>query len=115
MRLATRRPLLLPIALFISFAAASRARAVVVCPGPDAVYGIVVSEFQGNINWAQVKAAGKAFAIIRVSDGTGHLDPFFAQNWAGAKAAGLIRGAYQFFEPGGDPVAQANLLLQHMG
>ncbi len=91
------------------------ARAAVVCPGPSSEWGIDVSEFQGNINWNSVKAAGKSFAIIRVSDGTGHLDPFFAQNWQGAKAAGLIRGVYQFFEPGEDPVAQANLLLQHMG
>lgn len=91
------------------------AHAVTVCPGPSAEYGIDVSEFQGNINWSQVKAAGKSFAIIRVSDGTGHLDPYFAQNWSGAKSAGLIRGVYQFFEPGEDAVAQANLLLQHMG
>src|SRR5207248_3288400 len=68
-----------------------------------------------NINWAQVKGSGRDFAIVRVSDGTGHLDPYFAQNWTGAKNAGLVRGVYQFFEPGEDPVAQANLLLQHMG
>jgi lysozyme len=94
---------------------AAPAGATTVCPGPNAVWGIDVSEWQGNIDWNKVKAAGKSFAIIRVSDGTGHLDPYFAANWKDAKAAGLIRGAYQFFEPGGDAVAQANLLLQHMG
>jgi len=88
---------------------------VVVCPGASTVEGIDVSQYQGNINWTQVKASGRQFAIIRVSDGTGYPDPYFAQNWAGAKNAGLIRGAYQFFEPGGDAVAQANLLLQKMG
>jgi hypothetical protein len=31
------------------------------------------------------------------------------------QAAGVVRGAYQFFEPGEDPTAQANLLLQAMG
>jgi lysozyme len=95
--------------------AVSPAHAVTVCPGASSQYGIDVSEFQGNINWSSVKAAGKSFAIIRVSDGTGHLDPYFAQNWSGAKSAGLIRGVYQFFEPGEDAVAQANLLLTHMG
>jgi lysozyme len=93
----------------------SLAHAVVVCPGANSQYGIDVSEFQGTIDWPQVKASGKAFAIIRVSDGTGHLDPDFARNWSGAKSAGLIRGVYQFFEPGGDAVAQANLLLSKMG
>ena len=93
---------------------AGSARAVTVCPGPNAVWGIDVSEFQGNINWGAVKADGKEFAIIRVSDGTQHYDPTFTQNWQGAKSAGVIRGAYQFFEPGEDAVAQANLLLSHM-
>jgi lysozyme len=88
---------------------------VVVCPGASTVEGIDVSEFQGNVDWAKVKASGRQFAIIRVSDGTGHLDSTFAQNWAGAKNAGLIRGVYQFFEPGGDAVAQANLLLSKIG
>jgi len=82
-----------------------REEAATVCPGPSTVEGIDVSEFQGNINWSSVKASGRQFAIIRVSDGTGHLDPYFSQNWSGAKAAGLIRGVYQFFEPGSPPTA----------
>jgi lysozyme len=101
--------------LFALLFAASPARAVTVCPGANSQYGIDVSEYQGNINWSSVKAAGKSFAIIRVSDGTGHLDSYFSQNWSGAKSAGLIRGVYQFFEPGEDAVAQANLVLSHMG
>ncbi len=102
---------ILAIACFIPL----RARAVTVCPGANSQYGVDVSEFQGTINWPSVKAAGKSFAIIRVSDGTGHLDPDFDKNWSGAKSAGLIRGVYQFFEPSEDAVAQANLVLSHMG
>jgi lysozyme len=112
---ATRVKISTSLAAALSLLAAAPASAKVVCPGANSVYGIDVSEFQGNIDWAKVKAAGKEFAIIRVSDGTGHLDPDFAKNWSGAKAAGVIRGVYQFFEPSEDPVAQANLLLQHMG
>ena len=85
-----------------------------VCPGANKVSGIDVSEFQGKINWASVKAAGKDFAVIRVSDGTGHLDPDFATNWKDAKAAGLTVGAYQFFEPSEDPTAQADLMVSHL-
>ena len=66
--------------------------AVTVCPAGAVVQGIDVSEFQGAINWSAVKAAGKQFAFIRVSDGT-YQDPKFATNWAGAKAAGILRGA----------------------
>jgi lysozyme len=85
---------------------------LVVCPGPSLVYGVDVSYYQGNINWAQVKTA-KDFAIARVSDGS-YLDTKFDQNWAGMKAAGIIRGAYQFFEPGQDPTTQANIMISKM-
>ena len=89
-------------------AASSRSSrtAVTVCPGGSTVQGIDVSEFQGSIDWASVKAAGKQFAFIRVSDGT-YQDPDFATNWANAKKAGLIRGAYQFFRASDDPITIA--------
>ena len=85
---------------------------IVVCPGPNVVQGIDVSYYQGNINWTQVKTA-KAFAIARVSDGT-YLDTKFDQNWSGMKAAGIIRGAYQYFEPAQDATVQANIMIQKM-
>jgi lysozyme len=43
------------------------------------------------------------------------LDSSFAADYAGIKAAGMIRGAYQFFEPNEDPVAQAHTLLAAIG
>ena len=83
-------------------------------PGPIAK-GIDVSVYQGTVDWSSVKADGIDFAFIRVTDGTGTIDSKFASNWSGAKAAGVIRGAYQFFRPEEDAVAQADLLLQKMG
>lgn len=88
--------------------------AATVCPGSTKTYGIDVSYWQGNIDWAKVKAAGKQFAIIRVSDGTGFRDPRFEEYWNGAKAAGLTVGAYQFFRPGQDATAQANLMADKL-
>ncbi len=88
---------------------------VTVCAGGTTVEGVDVSEFQGSINWGQVKASGRDFAIARVSDGTGHLDPTFATNWAGIKAAGMVRGVYQFFEGTESGTAQADLLVQQVG
>ena len=86
-----------------------------VCPAGQTTYGIDVSYYQGNIDWAAVAGAGVEFAIIRVSDGIGFHDPKFAQNWAGAKANGIIRGTYQFFRSDDDPIAQADLLIETMG
>jgi lysozyme len=85
-----------------------------VCAAGTVVYGVDVSVYQGTVNWPDVKAAGDDFAIARISDGTS-VDGTFATNWAGMKSAGLVRGAYQYFEPGDDPTAQANVVIQAVG
>lgn len=82
-----------------------------VCAGASTVSGVDVSTYQGVVDWAAVKASGRAFAIARVSDGTRTLDNQFARNWRGIKAAGLVRGVYQYFRPGQDAVAQADLVI----
>src|SRR5262249_11018703 len=41
--------------------------------------------------------------------------PKFDENWAGIKAAGMMRGAYQFFEPDMDAASQADLVVQKVG
>jgi GH25 family lysozyme M1 (1,4-beta-N-acetylmuramidase) len=71
--------------------------------------------WQGAIDWAAVKHAGRAFGIARISDGIGYVDPTFLGNWNGMKAAGMIRGAYQFFEPSQNAIAQANLVVSRVG
>lgn len=76
--------------------------------------GIDVSEYQGSIDWQQVGASGKSFAYIRAGDGSSYDDPDFQSNWNGARAAGITRGAYLFFEPSMDPGAQAGLLEQQL-
>jgi lysozyme len=89
--------------------AASSNEALTVCSTGPTLKGVDVSSYQGSVDWAQVNAAGTSFAIMRVSDGAGHPDSQFAKNWSGAKGHHIVRGAYQFFRPGEDPVAQANL------
>ena len=76
------------------------------------VSGIDVSKYQGGVDWPAVQKAGVSFAFIRVSDGLDSLDEHFANNWTGAHAAGLLRGAYQYFRPSEDAAAQAALFLQ---
>jgi len=87
---------------------------VVVCAKGSTVEGIDVSSWQGTIDWTKVKASGKTFAIARISDGT-YLDKQFEANWAGIKKVGLVRGAYQFFRPGEDPTALANIVVAKVG
>ena len=86
-----------------------------VCAAGTTTRGVDVSYHNGTIDWAKVKAAGNEFAFVRISDGTGFHDPQFATNWAGARAAGLVRGIYQFFRPNQDVAAQADLVIAAAG
>ncbi len=69
--------------------------------------GLDVSHFQGDIDWRKVKESGITFAIMKASEGLTEVDPKFTTNWSGALSAGLVRGAYHFFRPEDDALAQA--------
>ena len=58
--------------------------------------GIDVSMHQETVNWSAVAADGYSFAFIRVGSAKSGLDPYFAQNMAGAAAAGLKTGVYLY-------------------
>jgi len=89
--------------------------AMVICPDGPTVAGIDVSHWQDRIDWDAVASDGVEFAFIRVSHGTGVMDREFARNWSEAQRVGIIRGVYQFFSAGDDPVAQADLLVSQVG
>lgn len=60
--------------------------------------GIDVSKWQGQIDFNAVKRSGVDFVIIQAGYGKSvtQKDPYFEQNYARAKAAGLKVGAYWF-------------------
>lgn len=58
--------------------------------------GIDVSKWQGNIDFAKVRASGVDFVTIRAGYGNGNKDGYFEQNYKNAKAAGLHIGAYWY-------------------
>lgn len=63
--------------------------------------GVDVSEYDGQIDWAQVKASGAQFAMVRLGNrgytlGSISLDSYFLANLSGASSAGLKVGAYFF-------------------
>ena len=88
--------------------------ATTVCGSGPTVKGIDVSYYQGTINWTDVSNAGIAYAFIRTSDGS-YQDPNFDSYWADSRAAGIKHGAYHFFRPESDPIAQADYLLSKIG
>jgi len=69
--------------------------------GEGATYGIDVAAYQGEIDWAAVKADGIDFAIIRAgfrgsTAGDLYTDECFAANIQGAQDAGVDVGVYFF-------------------
>lgn len=58
------------------------------------MYGIDVSRYQKDIDWAQVKASGVQFAIIRVGTAKYGLDAKFLKNITEANAVGIKCGIY---------------------
>jgi lysozyme len=88
----------------------------VVCASGSTVEGVDVSVYQGaSIDWSAVHASGREFAITRINDGVSSLDSTFHVNWPGIRAAGMIRGAYQFFRPNDDAAAQARIVCSALG
>ena len=83
-------------------------------PGPvdGPLPGIDVSHWQGTIDWEAVAADGVEFAFVKATEGGDYTDPRFAENWAGARRAGVVRGAYHFFRPQTDATAQAAHFLR---
>ncbi len=77
--------------------------------------GIDVALYQKAIDWTKVKASGQTFAFIKATQGQAITDPYFAANWSQAKAAGLPRGAYHFYENDGDGLAQAQRFVAVIG
>ena len=78
--------------------------------------GLDVAKYQLDIDWAQVAAAGYEWAAFKATLGTKVVDPKFAQNRAGAEAAGIrYRLAYHWITPNESPEAQVDHLLATIG
>ncbi len=85
------------------------------CATGTTLEGVDVSVYDGTVNWTQVKASGRAFAIAKASEGATLQDGQFATNWPAMKSAGIVRSAYHFFHCDTDPATQATFFLGVMG
>lgn len=106
---------LLVLAPFLLFGLAPSASALVGCA--TYVHGIDVSDAQGSINWSRVSSSGINFAYIKATEGTTFVASTGARNRAGATAAGIPFGSYDFARPSGGTSAQAeaNYFVDHGG
>jgi GH25 family lysozyme M1 (1,4-beta-N-acetylmuramidase) len=84
------------------------------------IEGIDVSGWQGTIDFAKVKAAGKSFVIAKATEGDSFTDSTWATNKANARAAGLALTGYHFARPDLNPgttggVAEADWFVSQLG
>jgi len=75
------------------------------------VPGIDVSHWDAGIDWPKVRATGQRFVFAKATEGINYKDDTFKDNWSGAKAAGLLRGAYHFFRCNVDAKKQADYFI----
>jgi len=79
------------------------------------VFGVDVSYWEPRVDWRALRAQGVRFAFVRATSGIGYVDPNFAGHWAGAREAGILRGAYHYMIALQDPTKQANLFIKTVG
>ncbi len=77
----------------------------------DYVNGVDCSHHNGVVDWQKVAASGTRFAYAKATEGLTFTDSKFQSNYTNMKAAGLLRGAYHFFRPESEPLAQADAFL----
>lgn len=74
------------------------ALASLLAPDSSRVWGFDCSHWSGLVDMAKAVANGASFVIIKGKDGT-VTSNYFVKNYASAKAAGIIRGAYCWLYP----------------
>ena len=79
------------------------------------VQGVDVSHYQGDIDWEILAGEDIDFAFIKATEGSGHVDTGFYENWEGADATDLKIGAYHFFSFDSPAETQAKLYIETVG
>ena len=79
------------------------------------VHGIDVSHYQGEINWEVLEKQGLECAFIKATEGSGHVDTRFYENWEAADATDVKVGAYHFFSFDSPAETQAQLYIESVG
>lgn len=81
-------------------------------------FGLDVSQFQGKINWKIIDTIEEKFHLrfvfIRATAGKDRVDSEFKDNWIEAKKHHFIRGAYHYYRPNENSIAQADFFIQNV-
>lgn len=82
----------------------------------DKVFGIDISQYQGEIKWIEVNTINDQFPIdfvfMRATMGEVNKDERFDDNWNAAATRANLRGAYHYFRPNENSVKQAKNFIK---
>lgn len=83
------------------------------------IHGIDISHYQGTIDWdrlrnAMVQRCPLRFVIVKSTEGSGHLDENFRENFYQARETGFLRGAYHFWSNKSSAKKQARFFLEQV-
>ncbi len=81
----------------------------------DKTFGLDVSQYQGEINWKDIDSVEHKFPLhfvfIRATAGKDKVDSQFKANWSATSSHHLIRGAYHYYRPNENSIAQADFFI----
>jgi lysozyme len=80
----------------------------------DQAVGVDLSKWQGAVDFAQIKAAGKTYVFVKVSQGSDGVDPDYQRNIDAARAAGLYVGSYHFYTTDHTAQSQFDNVVKHL-
>ena len=61
------------------------------------IFGVDVSNYQGDIDWQKLEEQGVRFAFVKATEGSGHTDESIRRNMERAAETGIEISAYHFF------------------
>lgn len=79
------------------------------------VFGVDVSNYQGDINWQELEAQNVSFAFIKATEGSGHTDEAVRRNLDRAAETGIKVSAYHFFSFDSAGETQAENFISSVG
>lgn len=68
---------------------------------------LIISSYQGDIDWNVLASQNIDFAFIKATEGSGFVDPMFKTNYSKATKTNLRIGAYHFFSYDSSGLTQA--------
>ena len=83
--------------------------------GSYEVKGVDVARYQGEVDWGAFSEQGIAFAFIKATEGSSHVDMRFQENWEAVAKTSILAAPYHFLSYDSSGAAQAEHYITTVG